>query len=57
MITRQCLRRDGTPKVVYLTKQEAKKKLREVPGDTSTGWNSWYKCGSCGYYHIGREMG
>lgn len=53
---RQCLRLDGEPKRVYLTKQEAKKALRQVPGDTSTGWNSYYRCRECNYYHIGRNV-
>lgn len=51
---RQCVREDGKPKMTYLTKDEAKRALRRLPGSEATGWTRWYECNNCGYYHIGR---
>ena len=56
MTERQCLREGGAGKVVYLTKQDAKRAIRDRPGDSRTGWNAWYKCSQCGYYHTGRKV-
>jgi hypothetical protein len=51
---RQCMRLDGKPKMTYLTKDEAKRALKSVKGSDDSGWNRFYSCKECGYYHIGR---
>ena len=51
---RQCLREDGTPKLTFLTKKEAKQHIKNLPGSAETGWKRMYSCADCGYYHTGR---
>jgi len=56
-MSRECRRISGAPKRPYSTKQEAKRVARSEwsrfrwPGERMKA----YRCGSCGFYHIGHE--
>jgi len=58
---RSCHRKDGRKKYRYSTKSEAKKALKQSRGTAdSTGRPfqhkaSAYKCGVCGWFHIGHR--
>ena len=47
---RDCYRGDGTQKIAFGTRKEAKKIARERGHDTHA-----YRCSYCGHYHLGHR--
>jgi hypothetical protein len=54
---RFCLRADGSRKLTWLTKKEAKQAARSSPPQYRiAGPVHSYLCPDCGYYHVGHEF-